>query len=495
MTSVKSYLSKSTFLRGWQCPKALFLHRYRKDLVPQEASTSQEAVFKRGQDIGKLAQQIFPGGIDCAPENYYDVDKACAKTQRMIAQGNPVIYEAYFNYEGCMCAIDILVNRKGKWYAYEVKSSGSVKDVFLLDTAYQYWVITNIGLPLAGISVIHLNLEYELDGDLDVHGLFSIVSVRKEVKAMQKEISAKVKELHQVLDDKDNEPSTDIGPHCSDPYPCDFIEHCWSHIPDYSVFDISRIGKKAWELNAMGVQHIEKIPADFQLTTNQSFEVEHHKTGMEYVDRKALKKFVSKLKFPLHYLDFETIMPAVPVWHGTRPYQQLPFQFSLHTQREQGGEVEHKEFLVPPHSDPRKRLLESLLSEVENKGDVLVYNASFESSRLRELAEEFPEHRKGVNRLIKRLQDLIVPFRKRWYYSSKFRGSASIKDVLPVLIPELSYKELEIGDGGTASIAYESLIYDHDADKTKRILQHLSDYCKLDTLAMVRILEKLYSYI
>jgi hypothetical protein len=229
----KFILSKSTFVKGNQCIKALYLNRFHKNLR-DEMDESQEAIFTRGTNVGLLAQQLFPGGVDMSPEDYTQFPKSAVQTKAEIEKGTKTIYEAAFIYDEVLAALDILAKDESGWKAYEVKSSTGVTDTYILDAALQYYLISNSGIKLKDFFIVHINNQYEKNGALDVNQLFTKQSILQEVLELQEFIPQKIKELKAVLKGKQT-PKMDIGPHCSNPYGCDFMGHCWKHIPEYSV--------------------------------------------------------------------------------------------------------------------------------------------------------------------------------------------------------------------------------------------------------------------
>ncbi len=443
-------LSKSTFMYGNQCLKRLWLHKFNPSERDEEEAV-QTALFQSGTDVGLLAQKRFYGGIDASPVDAFHYQQSVYDTAMLIARGAKVIYEAAFQFNGVLAAMDIMVKRKDKWYAYEVKSSTGVKEPYLQDAALQYHVITNSGIELEDIFILHLNNKYIRKGDLDLQQLFTPTSVIEDVKMRQEGISSKILELKNMLKTKEL-PNIEIGPHCNIPYACDFKGYC-------------------------GGGSIAEI-LDY---------------GQSIIDKEAINDFVQTLKYPLYFLDFETWITPVPEQDGQWPYRQMPFQFSLHIQNSVDSEVTHKEYLAESKESDLLIFVETLLESLGNEGSIVVYNKAFENTRLRELKEQFPLYESAISALQERLVDLMSPFRKKHYYLPEMEGSYSIKQVLPALIPELSYDNLLIGDGGEASSVFYNLNKNQDSDTILEIRTALLEYCQLDTLAMVKILEKLKS--
>jgi hypothetical protein len=335
--------------------------------------------------------------------------------------------------------------------------------------------------------VTHLNKEYVRKGDLDVQALFASEDVTVGIKAKQEAIKEEIDRLQKMLAGK--APKIDIGPHCAKPYPCDFEKHCWQHIPENSIFDLAGNGVNKWALYKEDTVKMEDIPLD-KLKGLQLQQVKTYLDKKPVVDRIGLKAFLKEIWYPLYYLDFETFLAAVPPYDGLKPYQQIPFQYSLHIQKRKGGKLYHKEFLANPNCDPRKKILDSLLDDIPNDACVLVYYQPFEKGRLKELAQQFPRKAKQINAIISNVRDLLVSFKGRALYSWKQQGSHSIKKVLPAFVEGMSYEGLEVGDGGEAIEAYQKMcVVADDPKELGKIRKALLEYCCQDTLAMVRLLE------
>lgn len=488
----KHILSKSTFQKGSQCYKALYLYKnsiYLRDPL----SARQKAIFGRGNRVGELAQQLFPGGVDTTKnqKKIAGIGKSQAlvlKTQKLIEEGQTVIYEAAFQYDGVLIILDILVKQDNKWYAYEVKSSSKISYTYLVDAAVQYWVISHSGLALADIFLVTMNTKYIRKGKVDVQGLFKTKSVQKKVLELQAEIAEKIGQLKQV-DSEIEEPEKAIGEQCFQPYQCDFMGHCWKNVPSPSIFDINGLQKtELFELYNAGIKRIEEIPVDNELNTNVNIHLTSVREDKEQIDKNAINTFMNKLQYPLLFLDFETFMPAVPIFEGTRPYQHIPFQYSIHGQESAEAQLTHKEFLAEHGFDPRKSLLDSLLKDTEGEGSILVYDALMERNVMNGLKNLFPEFTIELEQRLSRIVDLMEPFKARHYYHPGMNNSHSIKNVLHALHADLSYTDLDVSNGTMAMIEYEKLQTETDMFKALETRDHLLAYCKMDTLAMVKVL-------
>jgi hypothetical protein len=481
-------LSKSSYMRGRQCPKALYLLKNRRELLAP-VSAHQQAIFDQGTRVGDLACERFPGGIDLSAADHTDYTEALERTQQALAT-HDVLYEAAFMHEGVLAVLDILVRDGGHWRGIEVKSSTSAKAQFVEDAALQYHVITGTGLPLASMSIMHLDNTYVRQGPVDVHRLFRIQEVTGEVLERQEEVVNTVRSLKQMLA-TGVEPAKEIGPHCDSPYSCDFKAHCWKDMPVPSVLDLCRGRAQGYELLAQGIKRLEDIPADIPLTEKQQRQVAVHMSGIPEIDRLPIRNFTGSFTYPVHCLDLETCACAVPPFDGTRPYQAIPFQFSVHVIDHPGAEPRHFEYLADGSGDPRPGLVEHLLKAIGPVGTVLAYNLAFENSMLAQLALEYPQHASGLNRIISRCRDLAIPFANHWYYDRGMNGRYSIKQVLPALVPELSYETLEVRDGMMASYLFAQILegrFNGDRDQWR---QDMLKYCEMDTLAMVKLLQVL----
>jgi hypothetical protein len=287
-----------------------------------------------------------------------------------------------------------------------------------------------------------------------------------------------------------SEPDIDIGPYCTKPYDCDFIPYCWQHVPECSIFDIAGLHhKRKFALYYGGVLHLRDIPPDFTLSDKMQIQVEAELSGRKFINLRSIREFIGAVREPVGFLDFETFMEPVPSFDNQRPYQQIPFQYSLHILA--SGILSHHEFLGEPGRDPRRAFIKQLLVDLKPCRSILVYNQGFEVTRLEEIADCFPKFSAGINSIIERIQDLMVPFRNKDYYVSPMCGSHSIKSVLPALVPDLDYDGLAIADGEMAMLAFAGLVKIDDVEEKEKIRQDLLAYCRLDTLAMVRIWQKL----
>jgi len=485
-TSNGPMLSKSRFVRGLQCHKALYLQMHSPELV-DPVSPSQEAVFQAGFEVGELAQGLFPGGA-FIPYDAGDYDGQIARTKAEMDKGTKVLYEAAFSYDGVFVKVDILRRGPDGWEMYEVKSAASLKDYHVSDVAVQYYVLKGAGLALSGAYLVHINSSYVRSGDIEPDKLFTIKDLTDTVKNMGDSVKEEIQNMRDML--KGEMPAIDIGPYCSSPFDCDFCGHCWQNIPEDSVFDLCQKGVNPFELYAKGIVRMRDIPLEI-LNYKQGQQVECFIDKKEFVDTDSLKGFLASLRYPLYFLDFETYMVAIPLYDGTSPYQQVPYQYSLHYLEQEGVEPGHYEFLADPNVDPREEIAANLCRQIPDNACILAFYARFEINRLRELAATFPRYKEKLERIIDNTIDLAIPFEQRQVYHWEMYGSFSQKVILPLLVPELRYDGMEVADGMMAMDAYYAMCASKDPQEIAGIRSNLLKYCALDTLGMVRILGRL----
>ncbi|MEY3370579.1 MAG: hypothetical protein RLZZ361_1249 [Cyanobacteriota bacterium] len=482
-------ISKSQYLKGLQCHKALWLLKNKPELKSKVTEATQ-AIFEQGTEVGKLAQKLFPSGIEIEfnPKNFAGM---IAQTKEILDTNSAItIYEATFDYNGCFAMLDILVKTTEGLEIYEVKSSTGAKDVYLEDLSFQVYILQSLGYKVTKASLININNEYIYNGlELNLKELFKIENFTHQLFTRAKHVPNLVTKMQSAL--AGNEPDIEIGSHCDKPYECDFKGYCWSHIPEVSVFSLSNARGKDWDLYNQGYIKLEDIPLTksvlSQISNKHIQQIESYVQNKTHINQEAIAKELAKLKFPIAFLDFETYQDAIPQHAGTRPFEQIPFQYSLHILETPESELGHKEFLADPNQDPRKDFITTLLSDLPATGSIVVYNRSFEAGVLEKLAGYFPELEPSIKDVLERFFDLMLFFQRRDYYHPDMHGSYSIKKVLPALIPELRHSDLAISDGGSASRAFVNLRNLKDPNEIKRVRDNLLAYCKLDTLAMVEI--------
>jgi len=481
-----AHLSKSLYTRGLQCHKSLYLFKHRPELRA-EATPELEALFATGHEVGDIAHMLFPEG-EVVPFEGLTKEEQLTRTREEIDRGTKAIYEAAFSHDSVFVKADIIVRNGGYWDLYEVKSTTSVKEHHWDDVAIQYYVLSGCGLPVNRAYLVHINNSYVRQGDVVPEELFVFQDITGVVKEKQASISEELAAMRSML--QGEMPEIDIGPHCTDPYECDFMGFCWKHIPEESVFTLKGRGIDKWELYEQGIIKLEDVPLD-SLNLMQRMQVAYFLEKKSHADPKKIRLFLDKVSYPVCFLDFETFASAIPVFDGTRPYQQVPFQYSLHRIDAKGEEARHFEYLARSGVDPRKEIAEKLLAEIPEGACVIAYNMAFEKRVLKELGVCFPKLRKRLSVVSDRMIDLMGPFKQRDIYHWRMNGSYSLKSVLPILVPEMTYEGMEISDGEMASRAYFAMEEITDPAERTRLRKALLEYCRQDTLGLVRLLEKM----
>ncbi len=484
-------LSKSKYCKGVQCPKILWMDTH----MSEKAKPGDESVLETGTKVGDLARGYF-GTYELVEFNP-DKGIMISDTERLINEGNGdrTIAEASFYWDGLFCSVDLLRIHDNECSIVEVKSSTDVKDIYVDDLAFQYYVLSKCGMKIKSASLMHIDSSYERRGELELDKLFAVKDYTDVVKDKLQEVEDNVRQIR-LFQENTEEPEKDIALCCEVPYECAYYDYCRRHIPKRSVFDIKGLfTSKKYEYYHQGIISFEDVVrckpklSDKQL---QQVETEYYNRPDVIIPEK-IGDFLSTLRYPLYHLDFETFQQAIPEFDGLHPYEQIPFQYSLHIEYE-GGRLDHKEFLAKEGTDPRRAIAESLCRDFPMDACVLAYNMSFERRVLASLANVFPDLANHLLAIRDNIRDLMIPFQKQHYYTKAMQGSYSIKYVLPALYPddpELDYHSLEeIHHGGEASSAFADL-----ANKTPEQIEitrrNLLRYCGLDTYAMVKVLAKL----
>lgn len=501
------YLSKSKYCGLWQCPKIAWLRKYKPEEWVLEDGTL--ARMEVGNEVGDLAMGLFGDFVEVTAytDGKLDLQKMMDETEAEMAKGTPIICEASFSYNGLYCAVDILKKDGDGWAIYEVKSStkhqnpdGSWtddKEVYIADISYQKYVLEHCGANVTGTYLVCLNGDYVYDGNLDLNKLFFISDVAEEVKTEIQNIEPNLAIAEKILQSEE-EPDINLNMGCHKPYHCAFWKYCSRNLPEKSVFNLYRMAfskkleyyRKGW-IGYKDIYENAPIKNDKQL---RQMEFVLKDRNDAYVDKEQISEFLDKLSYPLYFLDFETMQPVIPEFVGTKPYTQVTFQYSLHYIEQEGGELKHKEFLAVSGTDPRRELAEQLCKDIPMNVCVTAYNKAFECTRLKELAEYFPDIAEHLLNIKENIVDLLVPFQSGWYYNRAMGGSFSIKSVLPALFPddpELDYHNLEgVHNGGEAMTIFPKIQY-MDPEEQKKTRENLLKYCQLDTYAMVKVWEEL----
>ena len=481
-------ISKSKFIWGLQCPKLLW-HAYNaKELIP-ETDAATQAIFDQGHDVGALSKRMFPDGVEVGA-GVRDLDETLRLSQSALKVRKP-LFESAFSAGGGYCRTDVLRPAPGNaWDLIEVKSTTSTKDVHLDDLAFQTWVLAGAGLKIRRSYLMHINSDFVRRGEIDPKKYFTLEDLTTQVAELSASVAGKLDEMFKVIRQRQH-PDVRIGPQCSDPYACALHDHCWQFLPSHSVFDLYRGGKKGFDLLERGVTALADIPNDYKLTNKQGLQKQVAKSGKPFINKKDIAKFLAQLEYPVSYLDFETFNTAIPLFDGLHPFQQVPFQFSLHTVQSSGADPKHTMFLAEGRHDPRPEFMLRLRDVLARTGSVVAYHAPFELSRLKECCAVMPKFAPWVKNVETRVVDLLGPFRSFAYYHPNQHGSASLKAVLPALTGK-GYDELAIQEGGAASNEFLRVTFGEvDEAERQRVRHELEAYCTQDTEGMIWITDAL----
>jgi hypothetical protein len=478
-----SGLSKSRIQYHRQCPRRLWLQAYRPKLAEVDPAVQRQ--FDIGNQVGEIARSFHPDGVLIDATNR---DKQLADTAMALAGSPRPVFEATFEADGVLVRADLLLPDAGGYRLVEVKSAAKVKPHYLDDAAIQAWVMRKAGIPVTRVEVAVIDTSFTYLGDGDYTGLLKHVDVTVATRSFEPQIAGWVNAARETLASR--EPLIDVGDHCEEPNRCPFFSSCapkrlaGAHA-DYPVEILPHADELAIDLRIEGYGDMREVPP-YRLKNPIHQRIQRVCASGRYELSPEAEEEIRTQPYPRYYLDFETINPAVPVWPGTRPYQQIPFQWSCHVESKSGA-LEHKAFLASGDGDPRRAFAESLVEVLGNTGTIFVYNAGTERSHMRHLALCFPDLAPALNAAIARIVDLL-PIARQHYYHPDMLGSWSIKDVLPTIAPELAYDNLEVGNGTQAMRVFAELMNPDLPDARQSSLREsLLRYCERDTLAMVKV--------
>ncbi|MGH7680928.1 MAG: DUF2779 domain-containing protein [Candidatus Eiseniibacteriota bacterium] len=483
-------LSKSRVTAGLQCLKRVYLETYAYD-DRDPIEPGRQAILEAGREVGEVARGRYPGGVAMIQDPKLHDDAVRQTAAALPDPATPAIYEAAFLHDGIRVRVDVLARVNGsEWDLIEVKSSSGFKEEYVPDLAAQVYVAEGSGIQIGRAVLLHVNSQYVWPGGAyDLDALFATQDLTQDVRASIPKLLAKVEVMRQVLRGT-SPPEVAVGPHCRKPYPCPYYSHCHGDGPEHRVTDLPRLSPKIYHaLLGAEIRDIRDIPEDFDgLSALQRRVRDCVVTGLPFT-HPNLKSKLEEVRYPVHFLDFETCNPALPIIPGTRPFQQTPFQFSNHV-LDQSGAVRHVEFLHAQRTDPRPLLAEGLLRALDGDGSIVVYS-EFEARVIRSLAEAIPELAPRLGLLTGRMVDLHQLIHEHYYHPG-FHGSFSIKDVLPVLVAGLDYRDLSIREGSQAALAFSRMTAPSAAPaERERLRQALLAYCERDTEAMLRMFQTL----
>lgn len=487
-------LSKSDYLLFLRHPAWLWLKKHRKRALP-EPDAALKALFASGHRFEAFAEQRFPDAVTLGFDDFSAYRDLPRRTQNALADGAPTIFQGRFEHGRTTCIIDVLQRVEGNVFdLFEIKASTSAKNEHIPDLAFQLLVLEGAGLEIRNLGVIHVNRDYVRAGDIDPIEISSQTDVTRKVREIAGETSSQVAEALKVIDLAD---MPDISPrHLKSGSMSDWLEifeGLGEPFEKYSIYNLASIqAEQVGTLEDAGAGSLADIPDDLELTERQARQVTAVKTGQRAINSDAIGSFLGSVQYPLYFLDYETFSDVIPAFDGIRPYQQVPFQYSLHIRRGPGEELEHRDFLHEEHSNPVPSLLAQLVQDISDMGSVIVWHDPFETRRNTEMGEMSPPHAEFLADVNDRVIDLIDPFKYGWFVDKDFFGSSSIKKVLPVLAPDLSYEALDVQDGESAKQLWmDVVLHGKQADQRQKVFADLRTYCSLDTMAMVRIFDVL----
>ncbi len=495
-------VSKTTYLDFLNCPKNVWLKLHKPELLEKfTLSEFEKHIMEQGNEVESYARNLFPGGIEIVSTG----EEACQETIRHMTSKVPVLFQATFICDGFLVRNDMLAYNKENdcWDLYEVKGSSAVKEEgsgerdHITDLAFQACVLKRSKIKTGRYYIIHLNKEYVRHGELDYKQLFTIEDETEKVEARMEEITPNMEGCREYLN-RMEEP----GGGCDCVYKsrkkhCATFGYTNPTVPEYSVHDMTRISeKKLGLLMERNIHLFEDIPHDFDLSENQRNQVAAHRAKTSLIDHDRIREKISSLKFPLYFLDYEAFGPAIPIFNGFSPYRRIPFQYSLHILRTPDGQLEHVEYLHEDRSDPTEAVARTLREAIQPGGTTIAWYKSFEAGVNREIGERLPEYAGFFQMVNDSLFDLMDVFQQQHYVHPGFKGSASIKKVLPAIAPEFTYKDLGIQDGGQAADAWWKLVAPGTTPaEHEQIAKDLKVYCGMDTYAMVVIWKHLYDMV
>ena len=483
-------LSKSKYCQGIQCKKILWLLKNKPEEMEEP---DNNAIMEQGNMVHEVARYMFGEHVNIEYDD--DLSEMVKDTYRTIeSYEDVVITEASFNYENNFCSVDILKKHGDTYEIYEVKSSTRLKDVYINDASYQYYILSSLGFKVTKCSIVVINCAYERVGDLDLDKLFTKLVITEEVITLQNKVKYVIKDINEYMASA-TEPHESIDRKCFEPYSCPFFKYCTKFLPHPNVFDLPvNPGVRCLKHYNAGYYSFEDLlNAKINDKERQRIEFELYDKP-DYIDKESIKNFLDTLTYPLYFLDFETYQMPIPLFDYVHPYEQIPFQYSLHYYEKPTSELQHTEFLGVAGTDPRRALAEQLVNDIPMDVCTVAYNMSFEKNVIKRLATIYPDLSEHLMNIYEHINDLEIPFSKRYYYTKKMGSSSSIKYVLPALFPEdpgLDYHNLElIHNGGEAMNTFKAMV-NMSPEEIAYTRERLLRYCELDTFAMVKIYTKL----
>lgn len=497
-------LSKSDYMNYLKHPALLWLNKFEKHRLPEIDEATQD-IFDAGHEFETYAEELYPNGVKIGFENFSDYGSLPRRTQEALNNGAQTIFQGRFVASDLTCIVDILDRvENNRFDLVEVKSSTRAKPEHNYDLAFQVKVLEESGLSIRNISVIHINKEYRRQGEIDPEGITTKTDVTDVVRGLKEITDEQIAKAQKLLSDKQK---PDFSPRWANHAGVsstswfhdwlDVYKHLHPNLDPYSIYYLSYPNaEQIGELEDAGITLIKDIPDDNNFKKKHQLQVQTTKTGKRIINKEKIKAFLDTFEYPLYFLDYETYSSVIPVFDNESPYADYPFQYSLHVLDAPDGEIRHAEYIHQENSVSIPQLVEKLQDDIGDTGTILTWNMGYEKGCNDRMAEIYPKYSDFLALVNKRIEDLMTPFSKLWFVDKDFFGSASIKYVLPVLVPELNYKELEVSDGlASRRLWMDTFLYDKNNEHKEQIYNDLSEYCTLDTYAMVKIYEVLQSLV
>ena len=497
-------LSKSDYTLFLKHPAWLWLKKFEKYKFPPIDENTQ-TMFNAGNEFESYAEKLYPDAVRLGFSNYHEYQSLSQRTKTALNKGASTILQGGFEADKITCIVDVLDRVEGNTFdLIEIKSSTRAKPEHEYDLAFQTIVLEKYGIKIRNVAIIHVNNKYVRDGEIEPEKLTAKTDVTAEVKALIKLTKEQIDKAFEVLSQK---AVPDISPRFVNQVEVprvqwftewlDIYKGLKSDLDPYSIYflaypDANQIGK----LEEKKINRIGDIPEELALRPKQVAQIQTTKDNKKIIDKEKIKEFLSTFKYPLYFLDYETFSSAIPAFDGCQPYKDYPFQYSLHILDSPKAKLRHEEYLHQENSNPMPGLIEKLKEDMGSSGTILTWNMSYEKGCNDRMASFYPEYKEFFESLNQRINDLMIPFFKMWFVDKDFFGSASLKRVMPVLAPKLSYKELEVSNGlSSRRIWTQTILGEKNQNQKEKILSDLNKYCALDTYAMVKILEKLQTIV
>ncbi len=482
-------LSHVSVIRGIQCQKYLYLNKFHPE-YKKEYSQLRQLISRRNGTFKHEVKKLFGDGKSVFNEKL-TIEELAEETKKLILSGEPLIFDAIFLFNNIYTKVDVTENLNGNLYFYTIVARNQINTSILNSIAVQHHVVRSLHENIGAFSAIYIDDSKEYKPDMNLHFYLKSETVDKFARQRKRYVISKIRKALDLIGG-DKIPEKELDDHCLKPNICPYFNYCFPDVTENSVFSVGHMHlQKKLDLYRDGVTAIEDIPLEDEMTEFSRMQVIAEKTGEETFDKKGISEFLKQIKYPVSATDFESFQPIIPRFKKTKPLQHIPFQFVVATRENKNAEAKVTEYLGAVGKDPRKKFVERFLEETDHDGSILVYNKSSEIRTLNQLAAIFPKRRVEIEQRISRIVDLMEPFEKRMYYSPDMKGSITLKSIVAALIDGVSYDKLNIEEGGSAAFIYESLYYSRDDNEKERVLKDLSKYCNTDTIALLKILEKL----